>query len=111
MLSKDVLEVQDSNFKELLKSSKEVVMVDFWAPWCGPCKMVGPVVEEIAKLYKGKIKVGKINIDDNSDTANEYSVMSIPTLILFKDGKELTRLIGALPKDKLISKIEEALNA
>ena len=108
-MSKDVLEIKDSNFKELVKDAKELVLVDFWAPWCGPCKMVGPVIEEIAKEYKGRLRVGKLNVDENDEIATEYSVMSIPTLIFFKEGKQINRIVGALPKDKLASKVEEVL--
>lgn len=70
------------------------VMVDFWAPWCGPCQMAGPVIDELADEYKGKVVIGKLNVDDNQETAGKYGVMSIPTVILFKDGKEVARKVG-----------------
>lgn len=110
-MSKDILEIKDSNFKEFVKDSKEFVLVDFWAPWCGPCKMVGPMIEEIAKLYKGRLKIGKLNVDDNNEIATEFSVMSIPTLIFFRNGKQINRIVGVLSKDKLINKVEEIINS
>jgi len=83
--------------------------VDFWAPWCGPCRAVGPVVEDLAEAYKGRVKVGKINIDDNPKTATTYGVMSIPTLILFNKGDIMDKLIGLSPKDRLEGLIKKAL--
>lgn len=84
----------DSNFDELVVKSKTAVMVDFWAPWCGPCQMAGPVIDELADEYKGKIVIGKLDVDDNQQTAGKFGVMSIPTVILFKDGKEVARKVG-----------------
>lgn len=92
----------DQNFKEEVLESKIPVLVDFWAPWCGPCQMVGPIIEEIAKEYESKIKVGKMNVDENSQIPNHYSVMSIPTVILFKEGKEVTRKVGLESKENYI---------
>lgn len=88
------LAFSDDNFRTDVLGSKEPVMVDFWAPWCGPCQMAGPVIDELAEENKGKIKIGKLNVDDNQKTAQEYGVMSIPTVILFQDGKEVDRKIG-----------------
>lgn len=99
----------DENFdQEVLKSTTPVV-VDFWAPWCAPCRIVSPIVEELAKEYEGKLKVGKINVDENPKAAQNFSVMSIPTIILFKDGKPGKTMIGAQSKDNYKRSIDEAL--
>ena len=90
------MELTDSNFKGEIESG--LTLVDFWAPWCGPCRMIAPVVEEIASQYEGKVKVGKVNVDDNQQTAMQFRVMSIPTLILFKDGQPVEGVVGAQPK-------------
>jgi len=95
------------DFDEKVLKSKLPVLVDFWAPWCGPCRMVTPVVEELAKEYAGKVVVAKVNTDENSDVSYAYRIMSIPTLILFKDGKEVNKMIGALPKEELKSFIDK----
>ncbi len=84
----------DENFDQEVLKSDLPVMVDFWAPWCGPCQMAGPVIDELAEEYEGKVKIGKLNVDDNQQVAMKYGVMSIPTVILFKDGKEVGRKIG-----------------
>lgn len=96
-------------FEEEVLNASEPVFVDFWADWCGPCKMVGPVVEELAEDFKGKAKIGKLNVDENGTTAQAYGVMSIPTLILFKDGKEVERVVGFKPKEELAKIINAAL--
>ena len=90
--------------------AKGVVLVDFWATWCGPCKMIAPVVEQIAAENDGKMRVGKLDVDVNGATAMKYGVMSIPTLILFKDGQPVERLVGFMPKDRLMAKIKPHLN-
>ena len=90
--------------------SKGVMLVDFWAAWCGPCKMIAPVVEQIASENDGKMSVGKLDVDANGATAMKYGVMSIPTLILFKDGQPVERLVGFMPKDRLMAKIKPHLN-
>ncbi len=101
MANENVLVVTNSNFEgEVLKSDKPV-MVDFWAPWCGPCKTIGPVIDEIANEYNGRAVVGKINVDDEGELARKYRVMSIPTLLFFKNGEVVERLIGARPKSDL----------
>ncbi len=102
-------EINDSSFKSEVTDSQMPVLVDFWAPWCGPCKMVAPVLEELAKEYEGKVKVVKLNIDENQGTATEYGVRSIPTLILFKDGKECERMIGVQSKEILKQMIDKVL--
>lgn len=105
-MSDQPIEVRDNNFEEEVLESSTPVLVDFWAPWCGPCRMVAPVVEEIARDYNNRLKVAKVNVDDNPDTASRFGIMSIPTLILFKEGKPVETLVGFQPKDKLAQKIE-----
>jgi len=97
----------DANFKKEVLESELPVLVDLWASWCGPCRMVAPVVEELAKEYSGKIKIGKLDVDENPRTATEYGVMSIPTLIFFKDGRVMNQIVGAINKAGLKKKIEE----
>src|SRR3989338_1402527 len=99
----------DSNFKSEVLNSTSPVLVDFWAEWCGPCRMVGPIVEKIGEEFKGKLKVGKLNVDENSQTPQEYGVQGIPTLIFFKSGKEVTRIVGYQPEGKLKGSIESIL--
>jgi thioredoxin 1 len=104
-----VNEVTDNDFHAEVLESDTPVLVDFWAPWCGPCRMVAPVVEEIAKERAGDLKVVKLNIDENQNTAIAYDVMSIPTLILFNHGQVAKKVIGAYPKRKLEAELEPAL--
>jgi len=103
------IEITDASFKSEVTDSPIPVLVDFWAPWCGPCKMIAPVLEEIAQEYDGKAKIVKINIDDNQNTPAQFGVRSIPTLILFKNGNEVEKVIGAQSKDKLKAMIDSAL--
>ena len=100
------INVSDKDFDLEVLQSKKPVFVDFWAPWCAPCKMVAPIVEEITQEYTDKLKVCKLNVDDNPDSTLKYEVRSIPTLIFFKDGKESERMTGFLPKEELKSKIK-----
>ncbi len=99
----------DSNFKKEVLESNLPVLVDFWANWCTPCKMIGPIIEELAKEYAGKMKIGKLDVNSNSHSASTYGVMSIPTLIFFKGGRVMDQVSGALNKSALKKKIEENL--
>ena len=104
-----VLHVTDGNFEqEVLKSGKPV-LVDFWAPWCGPCKALGPLVEELAAEYEDQIVISKLNVDDSPATAGKYGVRSIPTVILFKNGEVVDSLIGLVPKERLADLIKKGL--
>lgn len=104
-----MIEVTDNNFTKEVLESKEVVVVDFWASWCGPCKMIAPIVEELAREYEGKVKIGKLNVDDNPSTASNFGIRSIPTLLVFKEGKVQDQIIGAQPKEAIKSKIDAVL--
>ena len=104
-----VLDVTDQNFEEEVMKSTQPVLVDLWAPWCGPCRMVAPVVESLAKKYEGKFKFCRLNVDDNPKTAAKYSIMSIPTLLFFKDGNVVDTVIGAVQESALKPKIDELL--
>ena len=108
-MSKEI-EITDANFAAEVEQSATPVLVDFWAPWCGPCKMVAPIVEEIATEYEGKLKVGKLNTDDNQQVPTRFGIMSIPTLMIFKNGEPVERIVGAQPKDALTSKINAVLD-
>lgn len=103
------LEVNDQNFVEEVIKSNQPVLVDFWAPWCAPCRMVAPVIEKLSDKYQGKFKFCKLNIDDNPKTGAKFNVMSIPTLLLFKDGKVEDTVIGAVPGSILQPKIDRLL--
>lgn len=101
--------LNDTNFEQEVLKSDTPVLVDFWAPWCAPCRIISPAVEELAKEYEGKLKVGKMNVDDNPQSASKFGVMSIPTLIVFKNGAPAQTIIGAQGKDKLKKTIDEVL--
>lgn len=104
-----VKQIKDTTFdKEVLESSKPV-LVDFWAPWCGPCRMVGPVIDEIASEYSDSIKVVKVNTDENPSTAASYGIRSIPTLLIFDEGDVVDTIIGAIPKSTVVNRIQECL--
>ena len=106
LMSGNVVNVTDVSFETDVLQSGVPVLVDFWASWCGPCKMVGPIVEELADDFAGKVKVCKLNVDENTKTAQAYGVMSIPTLILFKNGKEVDSVVGFRPKADLAELLE-----
>ena len=108
-MSNNTVAVSDDSFKTDVLEAEGPVLVDFWAEWCGPCKMIGPALEEIAGELAGKLTIAKVNIDDNPMTPNTYAVRGIPTLILFKDGEPAVRLIGAKPKGQLLEEISAYL--
>ena len=103
------LEITDATFETTVLKSDKPVMVDFWAAWCGPCRSISPIVEELAKEFSGKVKVTKLNVDESPATPSQYGVRGIPTLILFKGGKILDQIVGAVPKARLKAMIEKAL--
>ncbi|HHX56215.1 MAG TPA: thioredoxin [Clostridiales bacterium] len=96
----------DENFEQEVLNSDLPVLVDFYADWCGPCKIIAPIIEELAAEYEGKVKIGKINVDEEQNSSKKYKVMSIPTLIFFKDGEQVDKLVGVLSKDQLVEKLE-----
>lgn len=101
-------EFTDENIKGIISSGKPIV-IDFWAEWCGPCRMVGPSIEELSKEYEGKVEIGKLNVDDNVDTPSEYGIRNIPTILFIKDGKVVDKQIGAAPKSVLEAKVQSLL--
>ena len=102
------LEITDSNYKEILAEGKPVVM-DFWAPWCGPCKMVSPIIDELAAEYEGRVIIGKCDVDDNDEVAVEFGIRSIPTVLFFKDGQLVDKQVGSAQKSQYVAKINALL--
>lgn len=101
--------ITDENFDEEVTKSDKPVLIDFWATWCGPCKMIAPIVEELVDEYEGKAKIGKLDVDNNQQTAIKFGVRSIPTILIFKDGKLKDTIIGAVPKGQIVSKLNSAI--
>ncbi len=104
------LELNGDNFKEEILDYQGTALVDFWAPWCGPCRAVAPVIEEIAREYENRVKVGKVNVDENMALSSEFGIMSIPTLIIFKDGRPVDKMVGAASKKTIASLLEKWLS-
>ena len=105
----NVIELNDSNFDDEVVKSDLPVLVDFWAEWCGPCKVIAPVIEELALDYDGKVKFGKLNVDDHNQVASEYGVRSIPTLLVFKNGAVVNQIVGAVPKERIAESLDTVI--
>jgi thioredoxin 1 len=103
------MEITDSTFKQEVLNQKRLVLVDFWATWCGPCKMIVPILEQVSEHYKERVKVCKINVEENSESAKEYGIMSLPTILFFKNGKIFDQITGQVSKNSMIKKVEELL--
>ncbi len=110
-MAEGIVELTNATWEKEVLQSTGVVMVDFWAVWCGPCRIIAPTVEELAKEYSGKIKVGKLNTDENPDVASKYKIMGIPTVMFFKNGQKVDQIVGAVPKPQLKAKIDSLLGA
>ena len=108
-MNKNIVYLDQQNFNQEVLSSKDPVLVDFYADWCGPCKMITPIIEQVAQEYSGKATIAKLNVDENNALASQFRVMSIPTLVFFKDGKEIKRLMGARPKAELTRILDQLM--
>ncbi len=104
------LTLTNENFKEEILDYNGIAMVDFWAPWCGPCRMIAPIIEEIAEEYQGKAKVGKLNTDENLMLSSKYDIMSIPSMLIFKNGEVVDQIVGAIPKQKITARLDKWIN-
>lgn len=109
MAGKNIFEIDDSTFEDDVLKSEVPVLVDFWAPWCGPCRAIAPVIEDLSSEYEGKLKVAKCNVDDNPKTPSRYGIRAIPTLIIFKDGSVSEQITGAVAKSQIAAAIDKAL--
>ena len=104
------LTITDQNFEEVVLKSDKVVLIDLWAEWCGPCRMVGPIVEEMAKEYEGRAVIGKLDVDNNPETTNRYGIRNIPTILFVKNGEIVDKQVGAVPKAVLVKKLDALIN-
>ncbi len=109
MASADIVKLTDEDFEKQAKANP-ILLVDFWAEWCGPCRMIAPILEELSKEYQGRLTIGKLNVDENRQTAARFGIRSIPTLLLFKDGSRVEQIVGAHPKASIKAKIDQLLN-
>lgn len=110
-MAEGILEATTANWENEVLKARELVMIDFWAAWCGPCRMISPTVEELAKEYGSRIKVMKLNTDENSEVASRYKIMGIPTIMFFKNGEKLDQIVGVVPKQQLKAKLDDFLAA
>ncbi|MCX7913809.1 MAG: thioredoxin [Thermodesulfovibrionales bacterium] len=108
-MAEGVIVLTSNTWEQKVLKSNGLVVVDFWAAWCGPCRMVAPTIEELAKEYAGRVKIGKLNTDENADIASRYKIMGIPTIMFFKDGKKVDQIVGAVPKQQIKAKIDSLL--
>ena len=110
-MSDNLITATDANFDEEVLKASLPVLIDFWASWCGPCRMIGPIVEEIAEEYKGRLIVAKMNVDENTNTPAQYGIRGIPALLFFKNGELIDQIVGAVPKGQLVKNVEKVLGA